>query len=93
MRFALARAAGEEKGFAVRYDGAVRALSSTAARTWAPSSTGSRVSSSMRAGLYLVCSTHGALFEPATGFASRGRAAAPRSSRSKFVSKTAKFSF
>ena len=70
-RFPLASAAGEEKGFAVRHGGAVHAFVNRCPHLgteldWQP---GEFFEES---GLYLVCSTHGALFEPATGFCVAG---------------------
>jgi len=70
-RFALASEAGEEKGFAVRHGGAVCAFVNRCPHLgteldWQP---GEFFEES---GLYLVCSTHGALFEPATGFCVAG---------------------
>ena len=71
VRFPLASEAGEEKGFAVRHRGAVCAFVNRCPHLgteldWQP---GEFFEAS---GLYLVCSTHGALFEPATGFCVAG---------------------
>jgi nitrite reductase/ring-hydroxylating ferredoxin subunit len=69
VRFALA--SGEEKGFAVRYRGAVCAYVNTCPHLgtdldWQPGEFFEMT------GLYLVCSTHGALFEPGSGFCFAG---------------------
>ena len=71
VRFALARQAGAEKGFAVRHAGAACAFVNRCPHLgteldWQP---GEFFEES---GLYLVCSTHGALFEPDTGFCVAG---------------------
>ena len=71
VRFALAAQGGEEKGFAVRHAGTVRAFVNRCPHLgteldWQP---GEFFEES---GLYLVCSTHGAIFEPATGFCVAG---------------------
>jgi len=71
MRFALESQAGEEKGFAVRHSGRVCAFVNRCPHLgteldWQP---GEFFEES---GLYLVCSTHGAIFEPATGFCVAG---------------------
>ncbi len=71
LRFVLARLGGEEKGFAVRYDGHACAFVNSCPHVgteldWQP---GEFFEES---GLYLVCSTHGALFEPLTGFCVAG---------------------
>jgi len=70
-RFPLAGEAGEEKGFAVRHGGAVCAFVNRCPHLgteldWQP---GEFFEES---GVYLVCSTHGAIFEPATGFCVAG---------------------
>ncbi len=70
-RFPLAGGAGEEKGFAVRHGGAVCAFVNRCPHLgteldWQP---GEFFEES---GVYLVCSTHGAIFEPATGFCVAG---------------------
>lgn len=66
VRFALASRCGEEKGFAVRHGGRVRAFVNRCPHQgteldWQPGEFFEV------AGLYLVCATHGALFEPASG--------------------------
>jgi nitrite reductase/ring-hydroxylating ferredoxin subunit len=70
-RFDLPRAGGEGKGFAVRYMGVARAYMNRCPHLgveldWQP---GEFFEPS---GLYLVCSTHGALFEPSTGLCVAG---------------------
>jgi nitrite reductase/ring-hydroxylating ferredoxin subunit len=71
VRFALASQCGEEKGFAVRFNGAPCAFVNRCPHLgteldWQP---GEFFEES---GLYLVCSTHGAIFEPSTGFCVAG---------------------
>ena len=71
VRFALESQASEEKGFAVRHSGRVCAFVNRCPHLgteldWQP---GEFFEES---GLYLVCSTHGAIFEPATGFCVAG---------------------
>ncbi|MFZ3322891.1 MAG: Rieske 2Fe-2S domain-containing protein [Usitatibacter sp.] len=71
VRFTLASRAGEEKGFVVRYGGRACAFVNSCPHLgteldWQP---GEFFEES---GLYLVCSTHGALFEPRTGFCVAG---------------------
>ena len=71
VRFALESEGGEEKGFAVRHSGKVCAFVNRCPHLgteldWQP---GEFFEES---GLYLVCSTHGAIFEPATGFCVAG---------------------
>jgi nitrite reductase/ring-hydroxylating ferredoxin subunit len=71
VRFELAAGGGEEKGFAVRHGGAVCAFVNRCPHLgteldWQP---GEFFEES---GLYLVCSTHGAIFEPRTGFCVAG---------------------
>ncbi len=66
LRFDWAPGGGEGKGFAVRYDGVVRAFVNRCPHLgveldWQP---GRFFEES---GLYLTCSTHGAVFEPAGG--------------------------
>lgn len=66
VRFDWPAAGGEGKGFAVRYDGEARAYVNRCPHLgveldWQP---GEFFEES---GLYLICSTHGAIFEPATG--------------------------
>ena len=71
VRFALRSWCGEEKGFAVRHRGAVCAFVNRCPHLgteldWQP---GEFFEES---GLYLVCSTHGAIFEPGTGYCVAG---------------------
>lgn len=71
VRFDWAPAGGEGKGFAVRYDGAARAFVNRCPHLgteldWQP---GEFFAES---GLYLICSTHGAVFEPSTGLCVAG---------------------
>jgi nitrite reductase/ring-hydroxylating ferredoxin subunit len=71
VRFALAPGAGEEKGFAVRFNGRVCAFVNRCPHLgteldWQPGEFFEA------GGLYLVCSTHGAIFEPDTGFCVAG---------------------
>ena len=71
VRFTLRSLGGEEKGFAVRHGGAVCAYVNRCPHMgteldWQP---GEFFELS---GLYLVCSTHGAMFEPATGYCVAG---------------------
>jgi nitrite reductase/ring-hydroxylating ferredoxin subunit len=71
VRFTLASQGGEERGFAVRHYGRVCAFVNRCPHLgteldWQP---GEFFEES---GLYLVCSTHGAIFEPATGFCVAG---------------------
>ena len=71
VRFTIGASSGEEKGFAVRHRGIVRAYVNTCPHLgtdldWQP---GEFFEES---GLYLVCSTHGALFEPHNGFCISG---------------------
>jgi len=71
VRFTLLAQGGEEKGFAVRHGGAVCAFVNRCPHMgteldWQP---GEFFEES---GLYLVCSTHGAIFEPSTGFCVAG---------------------
>jgi nitrite reductase/ring-hydroxylating ferredoxin subunit len=71
VRFAWEPAGGEGKGFAVRFGGAVRAYANRCPHRgteldWQP---GEFFDES---GLYLVCSTHGATFEPSTGLCVAG---------------------
>ena len=70
-RFAWAPAGGEGKGFAIRFEGAARAFVNRCPHTgveldWLP---GEFFEES---GLYLICSTHGAVFEPSTGLCVAG---------------------
>ena len=71
VRFALRALGGEERGFAVRHRGKVCAYVNRCPHLgtdldWQP---GEFFEES---GLYLVCSTHGALFEPGNGFCVAG---------------------
>ena len=71
VRFALASHGGEEKGFAIRYLGEVRGFVNRCPHLgteldWQPGEFFDF------AGLYLVCSTHGAIFEPKTGLCVAG---------------------
>jgi nitrite reductase/ring-hydroxylating ferredoxin subunit len=71
VRFVLKSEGGEEKGFAVRYGARVCAFVNRCPHMgteldWQP---GEFFEES---GLYLVCSTHGAIFEPGTGFCVAG---------------------
>jgi nitrite reductase/ring-hydroxylating ferredoxin subunit len=71
VRFALRSLGGEEKGFAVRHGGKVCAYVNNCPHLgtdldWQP---GEFFEES---GLYLVCSTHGAIFEPGNGFCVAG---------------------
>jgi nitrite reductase/ring-hydroxylating ferredoxin subunit len=70
-RFDWPPAGGEGKAFAVRYDGVVRAYVNRCPHLgveldWQP---GEFFEES---GLYLICSTHGALFDPSTGLCVAG---------------------
>jgi len=71
VRFRLRQGDDEEKGFALRHGGAVRAFVNRCPHMgteldWQP---GEFLDVT---GLYLVCATHGALFEPATGYCVAG---------------------
>lgn len=71
IRFALEEGAAEEKGFAVRFNGEVHAFVNRCPHLgteldWQPGEFFEE------AGLYLVCSTHGALFEPDNGMCVSG---------------------
>lgn len=71
VRFAIAAASGEEKGFAVRYMGKACAYVNRCPHLgteldWEPGEFFDV------AGVYLVCSTHGAIFEPKTGLCVAG---------------------
>jgi nitrite reductase/ring-hydroxylating ferredoxin subunit len=72
VRFAIPGAGGGEiQAFAVRHGGAVRAFVNRCPHMgteldWQPGEFFDL------AGLYLVCATHGALFQPATGFCVAG---------------------
>ena len=71
VRFALESDPGAERGFAVRYGGEVRAFVNRCPHAWTELDwqPGEFYEES---GLYLVCSTHGALFLPDTGFCVAG---------------------
>jgi nitrite reductase/ring-hydroxylating ferredoxin subunit len=71
VRFALQPGAPDERGFVVRYDGAPRAYVNVCPHAgteldWQPGQFFEE------AGLYLVCSTHGALFDPGSGLCIAG---------------------
>jgi nitrite reductase/ring-hydroxylating ferredoxin subunit len=71
VRFTLANEGGEEKGFAVRHAGTVRGYVNRCPHMgteldWQPGEFFEE------GGLYLVCSTHGAIFEPGTGYCVAG---------------------
>lgn len=71
VRFALRPGEIEEKGFVVRFDGEARAFVNRCPHLgteldWQPGEFFEE------AGLYLVCSTHGALFEPQSGLCIAG---------------------
>lgn len=71
VRFALGEGEGAAGGFAVRHGGHVRAYVNRCPHMgteldWQPGEFFDIV------GLYLVCATHGALFQPATGFCVAG---------------------
>ena len=71
VRFALKALDAEEKGFAVRHGGVVCAFVNRCPHLgteldWQPGEFFEE------GGLYLVCSTHGAIFEPRTGFCVAG---------------------
>ena len=71
VRFSWARAGGEGKGFAVRFDGEARAFVNRCPHLgveldWLPGEFFEET------GLYLICSTHGATFEPSTGLCVAG---------------------
>lgn len=71
VRFRLREGDRDEKGFAIRYAGIARAYVNVCPHAgteldWNP---GEFFEES---GLYLVCSTHGAMFEPGNGFCVAG---------------------
>ena len=71
VRFEVNALGGRERGFAIRYDGEVRAYVNECPHAfteldWNP---GEFFEES---GLYLICSTHGALFEPNNGYCVAG---------------------
>ena len=71
VRFSLAGLGGEEKGFAIRHGGIACAYVNRCPHAgteldWQPGEFFDI------AGVYLVCSTHGAIFEPNTGLCVAG---------------------
>lgn len=71
VRFDARQGPPAEGGFAVRYDGSVCAFVNRCPHLgteldWQPGEFFEE------AGVYLICSTHGALFEPSTGFCVSG---------------------
>lgn len=71
VRFRLQPADADERGFVVRYDGAPRAYVNRCPHAgteldWQPGEFFEE------AGLYLICSTHGALFAPESGLCIAG---------------------
>ena len=71
VRFAAASLGGEEKGFAIRHGGIACAYVNRCPHAgteldWQPGEFFEET------GLYLICSTHGALFEPRNGFCVAG---------------------
>jgi nitrite reductase/ring-hydroxylating ferredoxin subunit len=71
VRFEVAAGAGEEKGFAIRHIGRVHGFVNRCPHLgteldWQPGEFFDI------AGVYLVCSTHGAIFEPNTGLCVAG---------------------
>ena len=71
VRFPIAAAPGEEKGFAIRHLGHVHGFVNRCPHLgteldWQPGEFFDI------AGVYLVCSTHGAIFEPNTGLCVAG---------------------
>ena len=71
VRFRLVEGAPEERGFVIRSDGEAHAYVNECPHVgteldWQPGEFFDI------AGLYLVCSTHGALFEPGSGFCIAG---------------------
>jgi nitrite reductase/ring-hydroxylating ferredoxin subunit len=71
VRFDWPAAGGEGKAFAIRYDGAPRAFVNRCPHMgveldWQPGEFFEET------GLYLVCSTHGAIFEPFSGLCVAG---------------------
>lgn len=71
VRFDWAPAGGPGKGFAVRFDGVARAFANRCPHLgveldWQPGEFFEQ------SGLYLVCSTHGAIFDPTTGLCVAG---------------------
>ncbi|NJD88021.1 MAG: Rieske 2Fe-2S domain-containing protein [Betaproteobacteria bacterium] len=71
IRFDWAPAGGPGKGFVVRHDGVARAFVNRCPHVgteldWQPGEFFEET------GLYLICSTHGAIFEPSTGLCVAG---------------------
>ena len=71
VRFALRPGDADERGFVVRYDGAACAYVNRCPHAgteldWQPGQFFEE------AGLYLICSTHGALFDPGSGLCIAG---------------------
>lgn len=66
VKFSAAAAQGEVAGFAVRYEGVVRAYVNRCAHVGVELDWGAPNFFDI-SGLYLVCSTHGALYDPRDG--------------------------
>ena len=71
VRFALASEAGEEKGFAIRSGGRVHAYVNRCPHAWTELDWNPGEFFD-QTGLHLVCSTHGAMFEPSSGYCVAG---------------------
>jgi nitrite reductase/ring-hydroxylating ferredoxin subunit len=71
VRFALAAHPDEERGFAVRFGGRVRAFVNRCPHAWTELDWQPGEFFDM-AGVYLQCSTHGAIFVPDTGYCVAG---------------------
>ncbi len=71
VRFTLASEGGEEKGFAIRSGGVVRAYVNRCPHAWTELDWNPGEFFD-QTGLHLVCSTHGAIFEPGTGYCFAG---------------------
>jgi nitrite reductase/ring-hydroxylating ferredoxin subunit len=71
VRFELASSPGEEKGFAVRYAGRVFAFVNRCPHAWTELDWQPGEFFDL-AGVYLQCSTHGAIFVPDTGYCVAG---------------------
>ncbi|HSS27124.1 MAG TPA: Rieske 2Fe-2S domain-containing protein [Usitatibacter sp.] len=71
VRFSLASEGGEEKGFAIRCGGTAHGYLNRCPHAWTELdwNPGEFFDQS---GLHLVCSTHGAMFEPNTGYCVAG---------------------
>ncbi|MGZ5049035.1 MAG: Rieske (2Fe-2S) protein [Usitatibacter sp.] len=71
VRFALKAHPGEERGFAVRFGGKVHAYVNRCPHAWTELDwqPGEFFE---EGGVYLICSTHGAMFVPDTGFCVAG---------------------